>query len=77
MESGYRTVLDIVSKEIPVYGQQEQIAYYGHFESTCYHPMLWFSWEGECPGAKLRPAMYTVPRVVKNSFCPRIRASRC
>ena len=26
--------------EIPVYGHQEQSAYNGHFESTCYH--LWF-----------------------------------
>ena len=26
------------STEIPVYGEQEQSAYNGHFESTCYHP---------------------------------------
>ena len=26
------------STEILVYGQQEQSAYTGHFESTCYHP---------------------------------------
>lgn len=30
--------LDIDSTEIPVYGQQEQSAYSGRFESTCYHP---------------------------------------
>jgi hypothetical protein len=28
-------VLDMDSTEIPVYGQQEQSAYNGHFESTC------------------------------------------
>jgi len=28
------------STEIPVYGQQEQGVYNGHFESTCYHPLL-------------------------------------
>ena len=36
--STYRTVLDLDSTEIPVYGDQEQSAYNGHFESTCYHP---------------------------------------
>jgi hypothetical protein len=34
-----RTVLDMDSTEIPVYGAQEQSAYNGHFESTCYHPL--------------------------------------
>ena len=33
-----RLVLDMDSAEIPVYGQQEQSAYNGHFESRCYHP---------------------------------------
>ncbi|MGH9507142.1 MAG: transposase, partial [Terriglobales bacterium] len=28
------------STEIPVYGEQEESAYNGHFESTCYHPLL-------------------------------------
>ena len=39
---------------IPVYGQQKQSAY-GHFESTCYHPLLLFNREGDCLAAKLRP----------------------
>src|SRR5216683_225527 len=43
------------STEIPVYGQQEQGAYNGHFESTCYHPLLLFNREGDCLAAKLRP----------------------
>jgi hypothetical protein len=38
-----------------VYGQQEHSAYNGHFESTCYHPLLLFSREGDCLAAKLRP----------------------
>ena len=38
--SPYRTVLDMDSTEIPVYGEQEQSAYNGHFESTCYHPVV-------------------------------------
>jgi hypothetical protein len=43
------------STEIPVHGQQERSAYNGHFESTCYHPLLLFNREGDCLGAKLRP----------------------
>ncbi len=50
-----RVVLDMDSTEIPVYGQQEQSAYNGHFESTCYHPLLLFNGEGDCLAAKLRP----------------------
>jgi hypothetical protein len=36
IDSPRRIVLDIDSTEIPVYGEQEQSAYNGHFESTCY-----------------------------------------
>ena len=43
------------STEFPVYGEQEQSAYNGHFESTCYHPMLLSNREGDCLAAKLRP----------------------
>ena len=35
IESPYRAVLDMNSTEIPAYGEQEQSAYNGHFESTC------------------------------------------
>jgi len=50
-----RLVLDMDSTEIPVYGEQEQSAYNGHFESTCYHPLLLFNRGGDCLAAKLRP----------------------
>jgi Transposase DDE domain group 1 len=53
--SSQRVVLDMDSTEVPVYGEQEQSAYNGHFESTCYHPLLLFNREGDCLGAKLRP----------------------
>jgi hypothetical protein len=53
--SPQRVVLDMDSTEIPVYGQQENSAYNGHFESTCYHPLLLFNREGDCVAAKLRP----------------------
>jgi hypothetical protein len=55
LDSGYRTVLDMDSTEIPVYGEQEESAYNGHFESTCYHPLLLFNLDGDCVAAKLRP----------------------
>ena len=54
-DSPQRVVLDMDSTEIPVYGEQEQSAYNGHFESTCYHPLLLFNREGDCLAAKLRP----------------------
>jgi len=55
MESSQRVVLDIYNTEIPVYGQQEQSAYNGHFETTCYHPLLLFNREADCQAARLRP----------------------
>ena len=35
LDSGCRTILDMDSTEVPVYGEQEQSAYNGYFESTC------------------------------------------
>jgi hypothetical protein len=55
MDSAWRAVLDMDSTEIPVYGEQEQAAYNGHFDPTCYHPLLLFNREGDCLAAKLRP----------------------
>ena len=55
LDSAQRVVLDMDSTEIPVYGEQENSAYNGHFESTCYHPLLLFNREGDCLAAKLRP----------------------
>ena len=55
IDSPPRTVLDMDSTEIPVYGEQENSAYNGHFESMCYHPLLLFNRDGDCLAAKLRP----------------------
>ena len=55
IDSPKRVVLDMDSSEIPVYGQQENSWYNGHFESTCYHPPLLFKGEGYCLAGKLRP----------------------
>jgi hypothetical protein len=55
VDSPRRVVLDMDSTEIAVYGQQENSAYNGHFESTCYHLLLLFNREGDCLAAKLRP----------------------
>src|ERR1700694_2300781 len=43
------------SSENPVYGEQEQSAYNGYFESVCYHPLFLFKREGDCLAAKLQP----------------------
>ena len=37
------------------YEDVNDAAYNGHFESTCYHPLLPFNREGDCLAAKLRP----------------------
>src|ERR1039458_6757210 len=55
IDAQQRIVLDMDSTEIPVYGQQENSAYNGHFESTCYHPLMLSNREGDCLSAKLRP----------------------
>ncbi len=55
VDSPQRVMLDMASTESPVYGEQEQSAYNGHFESTCYHLLLLFNREGDCLAAKLRP----------------------
>jgi DDE family transposase len=55
INSPRRIVLDMDSTEVQVCGEQEQSAYNGHFESTCYHPLLLFNGEGDCLAAKLRP----------------------
>src|ERR1700681_1812733 len=55
LDTPQRVVLDMDSTEIPVYGQQENSAYNGHFESACYHPLLLFNRQGDCLAAKLRP----------------------
>jgi hypothetical protein len=55
IDSPQRVVLDMDSTEMPVYGQRENNAFNGHFESTCFHPLLLFNREGDCLAAKLRP----------------------
>src|SRR6266404_4963797 len=47
-----RVELDMDSTEVRVHGRQEQSAYNGHFESTCYHPLLLFNREGDCSRTK-------------------------
>ena len=54
-DNSERVVLDMDSTESPVHGEQEGSAYNGHFESTCYHPLLLFNQHGDCLAAKLRP----------------------
>jgi hypothetical protein len=76
MDSGWRTTLDLDSTEIPVYGEQEQSAYKGHFESTCYHPLLLFNGQGDCLAPSYGPATYTALKVGKKCSCRRSSGSR-
>jgi hypothetical protein len=46
--SPHRVLLDMDSSESPVYGEQEQSAYNGYFESVCYHPLFLFNRQGDC-----------------------------
>jgi hypothetical protein len=54
-DSPRQVVLNMDSTAIPGYGQREQCADNGHFESHCYHPLLLFNRKGDCLAAKLRP----------------------
>ena len=67
-----RVVLDMDSTESPVHGQQEGSAYNGHFESTCYHPLLLFSQHGDCLAAKLRPGNVSSAEVWDELLLPEI-----
>ena len=48
-------VLDIGSSVSPTHGEQEGIAYNGHFGCTCYHPLFVFNQFGDLERCVLRP----------------------
>jgi hypothetical protein len=48
-------LLDIDSSEIPTHGKQEDTAFKGHFDETCYHPLFLFNRAGDLERAILRP----------------------
>jgi hypothetical protein len=75
-DSRRRVVLDMDSTEIPVYGHQEQSAYNGHFESTCYHPLVCSTTRATAWQRNCERAMSTVPAVGRNCYCPRSSGSR-
>ena len=50
-----KIVLDVDSSESPVYGEQEESAYNGHFGLKCYHPLFVFNQYGDCLKVQLRP----------------------
>jgi hypothetical protein len=47
-------ILDLDSSVSETYGKQEGTAYNGHFECTCYHPLLLFNQFGDLEWAMLR-----------------------
>jgi hypothetical protein len=68
----YRTVLDMDSTEIPVYGEQENRAHNGHFESTCFHPLLLINRDSDCLAAKLRSGNVHSPEGWEELLLPEI-----
>jgi hypothetical protein len=72
MDAGERAILDMDSTEIPVYGQQEQSAYNGRFEFTCYHPLLLFDRKGDCLAAKLPSGNVHSPQGWEEVLLPEI-----
>jgi len=50
-----RLILDVDSTEDPAHGNQEQMAYNGHFGKNCFHPFFCFTSDGDGLAAKLRP----------------------
>ena len=71
-----RVVLDMDSTEVPAYGEQEQSTYNGHFESTCYHPLLLFNGEGDCLAVKLRPGNVASAEDWEELLAPEIERQR-
>jgi len=49
-----RLIVDVDSTEDPAHGKQEQVAFNGHFEKNCFHPLFAFTSDGDCLAAKLR-----------------------
>lgn len=49
-----RIIIDMVSSESPVHGEQEGSAYSGHLKNNCFHPLFCFNQFGDCEGAMLR-----------------------
>jgi hypothetical protein len=50
-----RLILDVDSTEDPAHGNQEQVAYNGHFGKNCFHPLFCFISDGDGLEAKLSP----------------------
>jgi hypothetical protein len=66
-------VLDMDSTEIMVYGEQEQSARHGHFESTRYHPVSLFNSARDCLTAT---GQHASCRTGRKCFCQISSANR-
>ncbi|MGA9628326.1 MAG: transposase [Bryobacteraceae bacterium] len=71
VDSPQRVVLDRDSTEIPVYGEQEQSAYNGHFEPTCYPPCCCSTARATVWPPSSGPATCTEPMAGKTCCCRR------
>lgn len=66
LDSAQPVVLDMDSTEIPVYGEQENSAYNGRFESTCITRCCCSIARATAWRRRSRPATSTVPRTGKS-----------
>ena len=75
IDSRRRVVLGMDSSEIPVYGEQEQSAYNGNFESTCYHPTTAVQSRRRLPGGQAAPRQRPQRRRLGGTAAARDRAA--
>ena len=66
-----RVILDMDSSESPVHGQQEGVAYNGHFECVCYIPSFCSTSLGIAKERRYGPETCIVPMAGRNSLSRR------
>jgi Transposase DDE domain group 1 len=71
--SPQRVAPDVDTTEIRVYGEHEQSAYNGHFETTCYHPLLLFNDRGDAAFA--RPEVHKAHEARQVKYAIRLPAN--
>ncbi len=71
-----KLILDMDSSVSETYGDQERIAYNGHFACECYHPLFLFNQDGDVEYAKLRPGNVASPDDWRSALVPVIERYR-
>jgi hypothetical protein len=69
-------ILDMDSSGSETYGEQEGLAYNGHFSCTCYHPQFLFNQFGDLEGAILRRGNHHSAKFWRKELLPVIERYR-